>query len=96
MGKENPDPQPGANKQKHPVVFVTPITIKVARVTLWTHHTQLKETIDMTDESSLGPPTPKDKTNVGPRIMVVLLCLFCLPMGKDSIPINQNLGWKSK
>lgn len=88
MSKENPDPEPGATKQKHPAVFVTPITMKVARVTLWTHHTQLKETIENNDRWVITRSSNPSKTRLiwALELWLSYFVFFCLPVGKNSNP----------
>lgn len=60
-----------------------PTTMMIPSVTMWTHHTQLKETTKCNNRCVVATDSGPIKIKLkGSIIMVVLFCLFGILMGK--------------
>lgn len=97
--QDNPDPKPGADGKRPPPCDVAtlqwwrlPMSPYVPTTPSWRRLQKINY------GSSSGPLTPPhDETDMGPMIIVVLLCLFCFPMRKTSNPHKPGLWvWEIK
>lgn len=76
--------QEPVSKGLYLVVLITLTALKVSSVTLRIYHTQQKEATKEHTERvvTTSSDKTKDKTEMGPKIMIVLICPPYLPLGK--------------